>query len=162
MAKASTELTAAETTELQPCRCHSSTADRLTAAGPADISGQELPGADEIVDVGGEELVMGCEFPDQVGIRRLVAGDAERGLAPLIAAKGDLVSRAGIVVGADPFFIREGKFFSSAGITAGIDLALALVEEDHGARFRTSDRAISSVVPEKDAWSGAVFGRTID
>jgi transcriptional regulator GlxA family with amidase domain len=35
----------------------------------------------------------------------------------------------------DPIFIREGPFFSSAGITAGIDLALSLVEEDHGRDF---------------------------
>jgi len=35
----------------------------------------------------------------------------------------------------DPIFIREGRFFSSAGITAGIDLALSLVEEDHGRDF---------------------------
>ena len=32
----------------------------------------------------------------------------------------------------DPIFIRDGNLYSSAGITAGIDLALALVEEDHG------------------------------
>jgi len=32
----------------------------------------------------------------------------------------------------DPIFIRDGNMYSSAGITAGIDLALALVEEDHG------------------------------
>jgi len=35
----------------------------------------------------------------------------------------------------NPIFIREGRFFSSAGITAGIDLALSLVEEDHGRDF---------------------------
>jgi transcriptional regulator GlxA family with amidase domain len=35
----------------------------------------------------------------------------------------------------DPIFVREGRFFSSAGITAGIDLALSLVEEDHGRDF---------------------------
>lgn len=35
----------------------------------------------------------------------------------------------------DPIFIRDGPFFSSAGITAGIDLALSLVEEDHGRDF---------------------------
>lgn len=35
----------------------------------------------------------------------------------------------------DPIFIREGRFFSSAGITAGIDLALSLVEEDLGRDF---------------------------
>jgi transcriptional regulator GlxA family with amidase domain len=35
---------------------------------------------------------------------------------------------------ADRIFIREGEVWSSAGITAGIDLALALVEDDLGAR----------------------------
>jgi transcriptional regulator GlxA family with amidase domain len=32
----------------------------------------------------------------------------------------------------DAIFVRDGKFYSSAGMTAGIDLALALIEEDHG------------------------------
>lgn len=32
----------------------------------------------------------------------------------------------------DTLFAREGKFFTSAGATAGIDLALSLVDEDHG------------------------------
>ncbi|MYS20247.1 MULTISPECIES: helix-turn-helix domain-containing protein [unclassified Streptomyces] len=32
----------------------------------------------------------------------------------------------------DPVFVRDGTLFTSAGVTAGIDLALALVEEDHG------------------------------
>jgi len=38
-------------------------------------------------------------------------------------------------VEADPIFICDGKLYSSAGISAGIDLALALVEEDHGRDF---------------------------
>ncbi|HUC67654.1 MAG TPA: GlxA family transcriptional regulator [Stellaceae bacterium] len=32
----------------------------------------------------------------------------------------------------DPIFLRDGKVWTSAGVTAGIDLALALVEEDLG------------------------------
>ncbi|MGZ6973615.1 MAG: GlxA family transcriptional regulator [Acidimicrobiia bacterium] len=32
----------------------------------------------------------------------------------------------------DPIFIRDGDVYTSAGVTAGIDLCLALVEEDHG------------------------------
>ena len=32
----------------------------------------------------------------------------------------------------DPIFLKDGPFYSSAGITAGIDLSLALVEEDMG------------------------------
>jgi transcriptional regulator GlxA family with amidase domain len=36
-------------------------------------------------------------------------------------------------VDADPIFVRDGELWTSAGVTAGIDLALALVEEDHDA-----------------------------
>jgi transcriptional regulator GlxA family with amidase domain len=32
----------------------------------------------------------------------------------------------------DPIYLRDGCVYTSAGITAGIDLSLALVEEDHG------------------------------
>ena len=32
----------------------------------------------------------------------------------------------------DPIFLRDGRVWTSAGITAGIDLSLALVEEDRG------------------------------
>ncbi len=32
----------------------------------------------------------------------------------------------------DPIFLRDGPIWTSAGVTAGIDLALAMVEEDHG------------------------------
>jgi transcriptional regulator GlxA family with amidase domain len=35
-------------------------------------------------------------------------------------------------VRADPLFVRDGRVWTSAGVTAGIDLALALVEADHG------------------------------
>ena len=37
-----------------------------------------------------------------------------------------------VIVDADPIFIREGDVATSAGVTSGIDLALALVEEDLG------------------------------
>lgn len=32
----------------------------------------------------------------------------------------------------DAIYVRDGTIYTSAGVTAGIDLALALVEEDHG------------------------------
>jgi transcriptional regulator GlxA family with amidase domain len=32
----------------------------------------------------------------------------------------------------DPIFVRDGHVWTSAGVTAGMDLALALVEDDHG------------------------------
>jgi transcriptional regulator GlxA family with amidase domain len=40
-----------------------------------------------------------------------------------------------LTVDADAIFVRDGPFYTSAGVTAGIDLALALIEEDHGPRL---------------------------
>ena len=37
-----------------------------------------------------------------------------------------------VEVDSDPIYIRDGKFWTSAGVTAGIDLALALVQDDLG------------------------------
>ncbi len=38
----------------------------------------------------------------------------------------------GVEVVGDPIFVRDGDVYTSAGVTAGMDLALALVEEDLG------------------------------
>lgn len=40
-----------------------------------------------------------------------------------------------LVVDRDALYIRDGKFFTAAGVTAGIDLALALIAEDQGPSF---------------------------
>ena len=37
-----------------------------------------------------------------------------------------------VTVDPDRIFVRDGNVFTSAGVTAGMDLALALVEDDHG------------------------------
>ncbi|ANZ14265.1 AraC family transcriptional regulator [Streptomyces noursei ATCC 11455] len=37
-----------------------------------------------------------------------------------------------LVVDCDPIFLRDGRVWTSAGVTAGMDLALALVEDDLG------------------------------
>lgn len=47
--------------------------------------------------------------------------------APQLAAEFPLLH-----VDADPIYIRDGKYWTSAGVTAGIDLALALVDDDLG------------------------------
>ena len=39
-----------------------------------------------------------------------------------------------IVVDPEPLFIRDGDIWTTAGVTAGIDLALSLIEDDHGAK----------------------------
>ncbi len=46
----------------------------------------------------------------------------------------DLLGRAFpmVRVEPDPIFVRDGNVYTSAGVTAGIDLALAMVEEDLG------------------------------
>ncbi len=48
----------------------------------------------------------------------------------------DALQRAfpAVEVQRDPIFVRDGPVATSAGVTAGMDLALALVEEDHGRR----------------------------
>ncbi|MFI5003589.1 MAG: GlxA family transcriptional regulator [Solirubrobacterales bacterium] len=47
------------------------------------------------------------------------------------AAAGELARRHPLVsVDAEPIFVRDGAVWTSAGVTAGMDLALALVEED--------------------------------
>jgi transcriptional regulator GlxA family with amidase domain len=49
------------------------------------------------------------------------------------AACDELARRhPGVTVERDPIFVRDGAVATSAGVTAGMDLALALVEEDHG------------------------------
>jgi len=39
-----------------------------------------------------------------------------------------------VIVDREPIFIRDGRIWTSAGVTAGMDLALALVEDDVGAQ----------------------------
>jgi len=39
---------------------------------------------------------------------------------------------ADLKVESEPIFIKEGRYSSSAGVSAGIDLALSLVQDDHG------------------------------
>ncbi|MFC3227510.1 GlxA family transcriptional regulator [Marinibaculum pumilum] len=62
------------------------------------------------------------------------AGLAEgRRLATHWEAAGELQRRhPAVSVEPEPIFVHDGPVWSSAGFTAGIDLALALVEEDHG------------------------------
>ena len=44
----------------------------------------------------------------------------------------------GIDVQRDPIFVKDGPFYTSAGISAGVDLSLALVEEDVGTSIASS------------------------
>ncbi|MHB0770121.1 GlxA family transcriptional regulator [Bradyrhizobium sp. 5.13L] len=63
-------------------------------------------------------------------------------------------------VESDPIFVRDGAMWTSAGVTAGIDLALALVEEDLG---RTTALAVARylVVFLKRPGGQAQFSETL-
>jgi transcriptional regulator GlxA family with amidase domain len=51
------------------------------------------------------------------------------------AACRELAARfPGVTVESDPIYVRDGDVYTSAGVTAGIDLALAFVEDDLGPR----------------------------
>jgi transcriptional regulator GlxA family with amidase domain len=60
----------------------------------------------------------------------------------------------------DPIFIQDGPVWTSAGVTAGIDLALALVEEDSG-RALALDVARELVVFLKRPGGQAQFSATL-
>jgi len=63
-----------------------------------------------------------------------------------------------IHVEADPIYVKDGNVYTSAGVTAGIDLALALVEEDHG-RDRASKIAQDMVLFLRRAGGQSQFSR---
>jgi transcriptional regulator GlxA family with amidase domain len=128
----------------------SSTGMRLAADLDAAADGL---GFDTLLVMGGDRLPVS---PIEPGLREAVGALAARSGrvcsvctgAFILAASGQLdahratthwqhtalLARAypQVRVEPDAIFVRDGRLFSSAGVTAGIDLALALVEDDHG------------------------------
>jgi transcriptional regulator GlxA family with amidase domain len=74
-----------------------------------------------------------------------------------------LLSRAypKITVEPDAIFVRDGDIYTSAGVSAGIDLALALVEDDHGADL-VREVARSLVVYLKRAGGQSQFSALVE
>lgn len=66
----------------------------------------------------------------------------------------------GLDVDADSIFIRDGNLWTSAGVSSGIDLTLALIEEDYGPRIAI-DAARQMVVFMKRAGGQAQFSVTL-
>ena len=120
------------------------------AAGPLTEGDEAL---DTLLVAGGEGAEAAAENPVLVDWVRQRAAAARRVAsvctgAFLLAAAGLLDGRRaathwmycsklaqrfpGVRVEPDPIFVRDGSVWTSAGVTAGIDLALALVEEDLG------------------------------
>ena len=65
-----------------------------------------------------------------------------------------------IQVELDPIFIKDGAIWTSAGITAGIDMALAIVSEDLG-RMAAMDVAKSMVVQMARSGGQSQFSTTL-
>jgi len=128
-----------------------------TTRGPSLVADRSLGSTrgavDTVVIVGGEGARAGADHADLIaGIRR-IARRARRVTsvctgAYLLAAAGLLAGRRAtthwawcddfarrypdVAVDSDPIFVRDGNVWTSAGVTAGMDLALALVDEDFG------------------------------
>ncbi|MEU3737884.1 DJ-1/PfpI family protein [Streptomyces sp. NPDC032198] len=119
----------------------------------ADLPAADVSGADTLVVPGHAELVTFAERPDLVELVAQLAGGAGRVAAVCtgafaLAAAGLLRGRRAtthwehaaklawlypdITVTADAIHVQDGQVLTSAGVTAGIDVCLALVEQDHG------------------------------
>ena len=127
-----------------------SSAGVALAAGPLGRSGEAV---DTLLVAGGQGVEAAATNPVLVDWVRQRATEARRVAsvctgAFLLAAAGVLDGRRAVThwkdcarlaqrfpavhVEPDPIFICDGPVWTSAGVTAGIDLALALVEEDLG------------------------------
>ncbi|MFE9388649.1 GlxA family transcriptional regulator [Streptomyces sp. NPDC006784] len=110
-------------------------------------------GVDTLVVAGGEGVDLARLDTELTGWIRAVGSHARRVTSVcsgvfLLAAAGLVDGRRvtthwareqqlirehpGVEVDCEPIFIRDGQAWTSAGVTAGIDLALALVEDDLG------------------------------
>ena len=125
-----------------------------TSSGLGLATAPAPPGAvDTLVVAGGEGTPEALADPALLAWLRTTAGTARRVTAVcsgafLLAAAGvldgrratthwsvcDLLARlhATVEVEPDRIWVRDGHVWTSAGVTAGMDLALALVEDDHG------------------------------
>ena len=135
-------------------------AARLVTAGSglavhagAGVAGADPAGIDTLVVVGGGGVDTARHDAALVGWIA-AAGDRARRVTSvcsgvfLLAAAGLVAGRrvtthwsreeqlrrehADVQVDCDPIFIHDGRVWTSAGVTAGMDLALALVEDDAG------------------------------
>jgi transcriptional regulator GlxA family with amidase domain len=121
----------------------------------ADLTIRQEPGEiDTLIVVGGDGVRAAQENEALVAWIHRAAGGSRR--VASVCTGAFLLARAGLLDGheatthwsacselarlhpevtvhADPIFVRSENVYSSAGVTAGIDLALALVEEDLGA-----------------------------
>src|SRR5437773_5759377 len=123
----------------------------------ADRTFREMRGKiDTLLVAGGDAIEQNKIDPDAVRWLRRISGRIRR--VGSVCTGAMLLARAGLLDGRratthwnwcqtlikraprarvdpDPIFVRDENVYTSAGVTAGMDLALALVEEDHGSRL---------------------------
>jgi len=128
-----------------------------TSRGPTVVAARDLSSVrgriDTLVVVGGEGAFAAASDETLVGWVRRAARRSRRVASVctgsfVLAAAGLLDGRRAtthwsacellarrhpeLTVDPEPIFVRDGEVWTSAGVTAGIDLALALVADDHG------------------------------
>jgi transcriptional regulator GlxA family with amidase domain len=121
----------------------------LLARGLGDVRGR----IDTLIVAGGEGTAAAMADVRLLAAIRRTAARAER--VASVCSGAFLLAEAGLLAGRrvtthwdscellarrypevevdpEPIFVRDGRVSTSAGVTAGMDLALAFVEEDHG------------------------------
>lgn len=145
-----------------------------------DISA--IDSADTVIVAGGDELVVGKL--DATLVEALGSLSARSRRLASVCTGSFALAQAGLLSGRratthwryarllarefpdtcvepDAIFVRDGEIFTSAGVSAGIDLALALVEMDHGAEL-VREVARSLVVYLKRAGGQSQFSVLVE
>ncbi|MFE9989640.1 GlxA family transcriptional regulator [Streptomyces sp. NPDC005381] len=120
---------------------------------PVDVEAAAADPFDTLLVVGGDLLPAAPVDPALAATAKALAAGAER--VASVCTGAFVLGAAGLLEGKratthwqhtaalarscpltrvepDAIFVRDGSTYTSAGVTAGIDLALALVEQDHG------------------------------
>ncbi|MEU8779302.1 helix-turn-helix domain-containing protein [Streptomyces sp. NPDC048606] len=118
---------------------YTSLAYRITTASPGGSPVRSLRGLRLVPDMPLEKATA----PHTLivpggGIERYRASATDSTVAAWLARHGDQARRitsvctgaSSLIVDPDPVFVRDGLVITAAGVTSGIDMSLALVEED--------------------------------
>ncbi|MEM7289981.1 MAG: helix-turn-helix domain-containing protein [Pseudomonadota bacterium] len=146
------------------------------------LSKPQHPPIHILIVVGGDGAYEAAEDQEFVGQVGFLAAQATRVCsvcsgALILAAAGLLDGRRAVthwedcehlatqypdvVVEVDPIYIQDGKIWTSAGITAGIDMALAIVEQDLG-KPAAIEMARSIVTPIVRSGGQSQFSAELD